>query len=292
MLRIGSLALVVGLAAPPAAAAEPPGPRVARYTLAEFRKSVSAGGERASAVRGTVVASGGAARWDLTTGTFPRSTATSFLVGDRSAWLLDRDAPVAARASMDDLRALFVPRADGDSGPFQAAVRDLSVEAAEPAAGPPFQGRATRRHRLDAKWSLVTSSPGRVGRIRTRLAATLDVLEEAPDEARSPLDDASRLFDVPAEALEALAPHLGAIRGWPVRVVVTTEAELSSEGVGGAAGPSEERAPVTVRSEARREVSDLAVRAAAPGEAAALALGEEIRLVGIERLVEPRETLR
>ena len=292
MLRIGLLALPACVAASLSAVAEPPAPRLALYTLVESRKSVSAGGERASAVRGTVTVSGGAARWDLTTGTFPRSTAKAFLVGERSAYLLDRDAPVAARVTMDDLRALFVPPSDGEAGPFQAVVRDLSVDAAEPAAGQPFQGRATRRHRLEAKWSLVTSSPGRVGRIRTRLSATLDVVEEAPDEARSPLDDTARLLDVPAAAFEALGPHLDAIRGWPVRVVVTTEAELSSESVGGAAGPSEERAPVTVRSEARREVSDLVVRAAAPGETSALALGEETRLVGIERLVEPRETLR
>jgi hypothetical protein len=292
MFRIGALVIAASLAAPALAGDAPPAPRVARYTLAEFRKVVSAGGERASAVRGTVTVSGGTARWDLVTGTFPRSTANSFLVGERNAWLVDRTVSVAARARMEDLRALFVPPEEGDPGPFQASVRDLQVTAADPVRGPSFRGRPTARYRIQAGWSLVTSMPGRVGRIRTTLSLTFDALDPAPEEARSPLDDVSRLLDVPEAVREALAPHLGAIRGWPVGVVVVTDAELSAEPAGVAGGTVEERRPVTVRTESRREVADLVVGKAAPADLAGLTIGEETRLVGIERLVEPRETLR
>jgi len=122
--------------------------------------------------------------------------------------------------------------------------------------------------------------------------AERDALEAAPDEVRSPLDDVSRLLDVPEAVLDALGPHLGAVRGWPVGVVVASDAELSTEHPGAAAGAVLEGRPVTVRTEARREVADLVVGRAAPADLAALTVGEETRLVGIERLVEPRETLR
>lgn len=292
MSRIALLALAASLAAPLRGADAPPAARVARYSLAESRKTVSAAGERASAVRGTVTVSGGTARWDLTTGTFPRTTANTFLAGERSAWLVDRSVAVAARARMEEFRALFVPPGEGDPGPFQVALRDLAVSAADPARGPSFRGGTTTRHRFEAKWSLVTSMPGRVGRLGTKLSLTVDALDRAPDEARSPLDDVSRLLDVPEEVREALAPLLGAVRGWPVGVVAVTEAELSAEHPGAVTDAVEEGRPVTVRTEVRREVADLVVSRAAPADLAALAIGEETRLVGIERLVEARETLR
>lgn len=286
------MALAASLAAPALAADDPPAPLVVRYTLAETRKTVSAAGERASAVRGTVTVCGGTARWDLTTGTFPRTTANTFLAGERGAWLLDRSVAVAARARMEDFRALFVPPEEGDPGPFRVSVRDLAVSAADPAKGPSFRGRTTRRHRFESEWSLVTSMPGRVGRVRTKLSVTIDALDEAPEEARSPLDDLSRLLDVPEAVREELSPLLGAVRGWPVGVVAVTDAELSAEHPGAAAGAVEQGRPATVRTEVRREVADLVVGRAAPADLAALAIGEGTRLVGIERLVEPRETLR
>lgn len=290
--RAAALALAAAVLAPAAPGQEPPSPRVARYTLAESRKTVSAAGERASAVRGTATVSGGKARWDLSSGTFPRSSANTFLVDERSAWLVDRGVSVAARARMEDLRTLFVPPEEGEAGPFQSSVRDLAVTVADPVRGPSFRGQPTARHRIEAEWSLVTSMPGRVGRIRTKLSLTIDALEPAPAEARSPLDDVSRLLDVPEPVREELATRVAAVRGWPVGVVVATDAELSAEPAGAAGAPAEERAPVTVRAEARREVADLVVRKAGPADLAALAIGEETRLVGIERLVEPRETLR
>ena len=292
MRRIVPLALAASFAMPALSADAPPAARLARYSLAESRKTVSAAGERASAVRGTVTVSGGTARWDLTTGTFPRTSANTFLAGERSAWLVDRSVSVAARARMEDLRALFVPTGEGDPGPFQASVRDLEVREPDPVPGPSFLGRPTTRHRVEAEWSLVTSMPGRVGRIRSKLSLTIDALEAAPDEVRSPLDDVSRLLDVPEAVLDALGPHLGAVRGWPVGVVVASDAELSTEHPGAAAGAVLEGRPVTVRTEARREVADLVVGRAAPADLAALTVGEETRLGGIERLVEPRETLR
>ena len=273
-------------------AATAPPPRVARYVLAESRSVVSPAGERASAWRGPVTVLGGTARWDLDTGTFPGSSASSLVVGERGGWLVDREGPVAARVGMEDFEALFVSTVEGDAGPFQSDVRDVEVAPAEAGKGPAIQGKATVRHRLTATWSLVTAMPGRVARIRSRLTAVVDLLDEAPAEVRSPLDDPDRLFDVPAPVREALAPELASLRGWPVGVVVEVESVQSVDYPGMAAPPSDGRAPLRSRTEARREVTQLVSRPAAEGDAALLALSEETRVVGIERLVEPRETLR
>lgn len=289
VLLFGTLLLSASLAA----AAEEPPPRLAGYLLVEARKSVSPAGERASAVRGTVQVLGGTARWDLDSGSFPGTPAGTLLLGERGGWLVDRKGSVAARAGLDDVRALFVPAAGGEAGPFHSVVRDVAAKPAEESPGPSFEGRATRRLRFGAAWSVVTSSPGRVSRIGGRLSAVVDVLEETPAEVRSPLDDTVRLFDVPDEVREALAPELSRARGFPVRVVVETEADLAVDHPGIEAPPPDEgRKPWTVRTETRREVSSFSSRPAADGDAAAFTLSEETRVIGLERLVRERETLR
>ena len=243
-------------------------------------------------MRGSVTVLGGTARWDLETGTFPRTKANTLLLGDREGWLLDRKASVAAQARVEDFRALFVLPAAGDSGPFQSAVSDLEVPPAELANGPSFEGRPTTRLRVLASWSLVTAMPGRVGRVRSRLTASLDVLADPPEGARSPLDDPGRLFDVPPQVLEALAPELARLRGFPVRIVVATDAELGIDYPGTAAPPSDGRAPLISRTETTRIVSELTSRPATGKDSARFTLSEETRVIGIERLVEPRESLR
>ncbi len=290
VLRFGTLLLSVSFAA--AEAAEP-SPRLAGYVLVEARKTVSPAGERASAVRGSVQVLGGTARWDLESGSFPGTPAGTLLLGERGGWLVDRKGAVAARAGLDDVRALFVPPASGEAGPFQSAVRDVATKPVEESPGPAFEGRATRRLRFGATWSVVTSSPGRVSRIGGRLSAVVDLLEEAPAEVRSPLDDTGRLLDVPDEVREALAPALSRTLGFPIRVVVETEADLAVDHPGTEAPPPDEgRRPWTARTETKREVSSLSSRPAADGDAAAFTLSEETRVVGLERLVRERETLR
>ncbi len=289
MLRAAAFALAgtLAAAAPPAVPA-----RVARYVLAESRTSVTPAGERASAVRGVVTVLGGTARWDLETGTFPRTQANTVVVGERGGWLLDRKASVAAPATLENVRELFVPPGGGDPGPFQAVVSEVDVPSAGVAKGPAFEGRPTARLRVTASWSLVTSMPGRVSRVRCRLTAVVDALEDPPEEARSPLDDPGRLFDVPDAVREALAPELARLRGFPVGITVETEAEVGVDYPGHAAPPSDGRAPSRTRTETTRTVSGLVSRPAAAGDAAALALSEETRIVGVERLVEPVESLR
>lgn len=290
VLLPATLALAAALAAAPPEA--PPAPaRVVRYELAESRKSVSPAGERASAVAGSVVVLDGSARWDLSSGTFPRTTANSVVLGGRSGWFLDRRSSTAARAGLDDLRALFVPPPSGDSGPFQSRVAGLEA-ASEASKGPAFEGRPTARLRVTSSWSLVTSMPGRVSRARCRLTAVVDFVEDVPEGARSPLDDPGRLFDVPEKVWEALAPELARVRGLPVTVVVGIETELAVDAPGTGASPSEGRAPIRTRSESRRTLTSLATRPAAAGDAALFSPAEEMHVVGIERLVEPLETLR
>ena len=286
-------AVLALLAAPgsPEAPPSPPGPRVG-YVLVESRKSVSPAGEQASAVRGGVTVLGGTARWDLETGTFPRTKANTLLLGDRDGWLLDRKASLAARATLEDLSALFIPPAEGESGPFQSAVSDVEVLPAEVASAPTFEGRPASRLRVTATWSLVTSMPGRVGRVRCSLTASVDVLGDPPGGTRSPLDDLGRLFDVPAQVLDALAGELARLQGFPVRVIVETDARLAVDYPGSGAPPSEGRAPLRTRTETTRTVSELAVRPATEKDAARFALSDETRVVGIERLAEPRESLR
>ena len=286
-----AIALAAPLAdGPPETAPTPK--RVVRYDLAESRKSVSPAGARESAVAGHVVVLGGAARWDLDGGTFPRTRADAVVLGERGGWLVNRKGPTAARAGLDDLGALFVPPAAGDPGPFQSRVADVVVPPAEPSKGPPFEGRPTSRLRLTASWSLVTSMPGRVGRARCRLTALVDAVEEGAGDARSPLDDLGRLLDVPEKVREAIAPELARVRGLPVGVVVETEAELAVDGPGTAPPAADGRSPLRTRTESTRTVSSLVTGPATEGDAALFPLPEETRVVGIERLVEPLETLR
>jgi len=265
--------------------------REASYVLSEGRTVVSPAGERASAVRGTVVVRGGTARWDLESGTFPRSTASTILLGDRGGWLLERDESVAARATAEDLTALWVPAPTGEEGPFRSSVRGLAIQPPTAAPGPVFEGRPTKRHRLTADWSLETSTPGRVSTARTRLVATVVAVEDVDEEVLSPLDGFDRLLDLPGPVREEIAAALGAIPGWPVSVIVETESEHSSELPGIQAASPEGRRPLKTRVEAVRKVSALVLRPA--GEASsAFTLPERTRVVGIERLVTPRESLR
>ncbi len=243
-------------------------------------------------MRGAVAVLGGTARWDLETGTFPRTKASSLVLGDRVGWLVDRKASVAARTTLEEFRGLFIPPAEGEPGPFQSALDDLEVPPAELTKGPSFEGRPTTRLRVSASWTLVASMPGRVGRVRSRMTATVDALGDPPEGARSPLDDLGRLFDVPAQVLDALAPELALLKGLPVRVAVESDAELGVDYPGTAAPPSDGRAPLRTHTETTRVVSELASRPATREDAARLALTEETRVVGIERLVEPRERLR
>lgn len=275
-----------------ALSASAPAARVARYVLVESRTAVTPAGEQASAVRGAVTVLDGSARWDLETGRFPRSRADALLLGERGGWLLDRKGAVAARVSAEDVSALWIPPAEGESGPFQARVEDVVVESFAPERGPAFEGRATVRRRASASWSVVTALPGRVNRVRVRLAARVDLLEDPPPEVRSPLDDPGRHFDVPEEVRRELAAFLAGLRGFPVAILVETEAEQSLDHPGMETPPSDGRRPLRTRVEAARTVSALTVAPSVPGEAAPFALSEETRVVGLERLVEARESLR
>jgi len=290
-VRIFAVLALLTASGTPEAPPSPPRPRVG-YVLAESRKIVSPAGEQASAVRGSVIVLGGTARWDLETGSFPRTKANTLFLGDREGWLLDRKASVAAQAKVEDVRRLFISPAEGDPGPFQSSLSDLEVPPAGLASAPSFEGRPATRLTVAASWSLVTSMPGRVGRIRCKLRASLDALADPPEGARSPLDDLGRLFDVPPQVLEALAPELARLRGFPVRVVVETEAELGVDYPGTATPPSDGRAPLKSRTETTRIVSELTSRPATEKDSVRFTLSEETRVVGIERLVEPRESLR
>ncbi len=289
------LPIAVSLLAGMLASAAVPPPRTAPvvgYVLVESRKTVSPAGERASAFRGKATVLDGTARWDLDTGTFPGTTASSLILGERGGWLVDRKASVAARAGLEDVTALFVSPARGEAGPFQASVRDVEVSPAEVAAGPAFEGRPTTRRSVTASWVLVLAMPGRVGSVRSRLTAVVDLLPDPPPGVLSPLDDLGRLLEVPVPVKEALAAELASFAGWPVSVVVETDSVQAVDYPGAAAPPSDERRPLQTFAQSRREVSSLSSRPSRADDPAAFALSEETRVVGLERLVEPREILR
>ena len=134
--------------------------------------------------------------------------------------------------------------------------------------------------------------PGRVGRVRCQLTAVVDAVDDPPgrDRRRSTTSDASSTSPRrSARRSPRSSPASGAFR---CGVVVETEAELGVDYPGTAAPPSDGRAPLRTRTETTRIVSELVSRPATEKDAAAFALSEETRVVGIERLVEPRESLR
>ncbi len=231
------------------------------------------------------MARGGDARWELTHGTFPRSSATAVVTGRDGLMLLDREAKVAARATASDFADLFLGR-PSDAGSASSAVRDVSAALRKDGAGRPFQDRPTSRFRLEAAWTVVFSSPGRITRVKTEAAGLVEAVEMA--EAQSALDDLLRLLPARGAAREVLGAELAKVIGLPVFVEISVTSTSSTEAPGIPSGTEAPPKPLTAHSTATRRVKNLATRPGTRGDAALVAVPEDFRARSLDRLLALR----
>jgi hypothetical protein len=265
--------------------AEAPPPFVT-YELLESTRNLTPAGERTVSVGGTVAVRGGWARWDLTHGTFPRSSASSVVADADGVTLLDREEKFAARATPADFVALF-QGSPSDPGAAATAVRDVSVVFRPDGAGRAFQDRPTSRFRLEAAWSVVLSAPGRITRVKTEAAGVVEALDMP--EAQSSLDSLARLVPARGAAKETLAVELAKVTGLPVFVEIVVTSTSSAEALGIPAGTEPPPKPVTARSTVTRRVRNLATRPGAKGDEALVAVPNDFRTRGLDRIVRVHE---
>ncbi len=286
-MPVGLVFLAAALAAP-ALEASPsvPLPPLVTYELLESTRSVTPAGQRAVSAGGTVTVRASRARWDLTHGTFPRSTASSVVAEADGVTLLDRQEKLAAQASAADFVGLFSGR-PADSGATVPAVRDVTVVLRPDGRGRPFQDLSTSRFRLDGAWTVVLSAPGRITRVKTEVAGVVETADLP--EALSPLDSLARLLPARGEAREAFEKELAKVPGLPVFVELTVTSTSSTEMPGIPPGTEPPPKPVSARSTATRRVSNLAVRPGIRGDEALVSVPEDFRTRGLERLVRERE---
>jgi hypothetical protein len=282
----GLVLLAAALVAPspedPTSVAFPP---IVTYELVESTRSVTPAGERTISTGGTVAVRGSRARWDLTHGTFPRSSATSVVAESDGVTLLDRQEKLAASASGVDSLALFSGRAS-DPGTAAPAVRDVTVALRPDGKGRSFQDRPTSRFRLEAAWTVVLSAPGRITRVKTEASGIVETAD-LPD-ALSPLDSLARLLPARGEAREALEAELAKVTGLPVFAEITVASTSGTEMPGMPSGTEPPPKPASARSTATRRVSNLAVRPGVRGDEALVSVPEDFRTRGLDRLVRER----
>ncbi len=276
------------LAAPPAdvTSKAPAFPPLVIYELLESSRNVTPAGERTVSAGGTVTVRGSVARWDLTHGAFPRSSASSVVAGPYGVTLLDRKEKLAALATPADFAALF-QGSPSDAGAAAVVVRDVAVALRPDGAGRPFQDRPTSRFRLEAAWSLVLSTPGRITRVKTEAAGFVEMA--ALPEALSPLDSLGRLLPGRGSAREALEAELGKAAGFPVFVEITITSSSSAEAPGIPSGTEPPPKPLIARSTVTRRVGNLTVRPGTKGDEALVAVPDDFHTRGLDRLLLGRE---
>lgn len=233
---------------------------------------------------GRVVVRGGEARWDLTHGTFPRSSATSVVAGPGGLVLIDREAKVAAHATDSDFSDLFRGRV-ADAGSASLAVRDVSASVRKDGSGRPFQETPTSRFRVEAAWTVVLSSAGRITRVKTEAQGVVESVERP--EAASALDELPRLLPARGPALETLAHELAKVPGLPVFVEISVTSTSSTEAPGIPSGTEPPPKPLTAHTTVTRRVTNLTARAGVPGDAERVAVPADFLTRSLDRLIAP-----
>ena len=264
----------------------PPRPALASYDLTESVRAVTPAGERIKATAGTVRAAGGRARWELGHGTFPRSTAAVAIADGPVVTLLDPKERIAASATPEDFTALYRGR-PATEGSASTAIRDVSVTLAADGSGRQFQGRPTLRYRLDASWTLVLTTTGRVARVATTVAGTIEVLDEP--SARSPFDALGRLFPARGGAAEALDAELAKLPGLPVAATLDVASKSTVEQPGMPSGTEPPPKPVESRQTVTRKATNLVVRPGAAADDALFVIPDGFHSRGLDRIVPASE---
>jgi hypothetical protein len=265
-----------------AALSGPARPAVAAYEVVESSRTLTPAGERNAGVTGAVRVAGPRARWELPHGTFPRSSASVAIADGPLVTLLDPTERLAASATREDFAALFrgLPAAEGSAA---AALRDVFARLVPEGRGRTFEGRATSRFRLEARWRLVLSTPGRVAQVATEIAGTIETLDE--QAARSAFDDLGRLLPARAEAAEALDAEFAKLPGLPVSAVFDVTSKVTSEQPGMPSGTEPPKRPAESHRTITRRISNLSVRPGLPGDDGLFEIPDGFHSRGLDRIV-------
>ncbi|HKC23602.1 MAG TPA: hypothetical protein VKF32_02615 [Thermoanaerobaculia bacterium] len=288
MLRLfaaGVLSLVLG---PPAAAAAERVPALVTYTFEESSSSVTPNGERAAALAARVEVADEKVRVEISGSSFPRARGSILIVDGAKAVLVDPKAREGAHLDVSELDTLFLAPAADDGGGAGVRLREKTITVARDGEGAPFQGVSTKRWRVTVNAFVNVTTPGRVATIHGVTRGTIETVEW-PDAA-SPIDGLARLFRARGEVRTALEEELRRVEGFPVRVKLEGETEMSAEPVGEGIGHEVLERPMKTTVRAERSVHDLTRRPLSPRDAALFTVPEDVRLRAPERLVR-QETL-
>lgn len=274
------LAAVLLAGAAPAEA--PARPVLVSYDVTESSRTITPAGERSRASSGTVRVAGARARWELRHGTFPRSSAAVAIADGAVVTLLDPKEKLSASATADDFTALFKGRPAAE-GAAAGDVIGVSVRLEPGGAGRSFEGRQAARFSLEASWTLVVSTPGRVNRVAVEVRGTIDTVDEP--RARSSFDGLARLLPARGAAAEALEAELGRLPGLPVLVALDVVSKAAAEMAGMPSGTEPPPRPSETRQTISRRVSNLAARPGNGSDDALFAIPDDFHARSLERVV-------
>jgi hypothetical protein len=283
--RLGWLAVAVLMAphsADPARILISDPARLVEYLVTEKVRSVTPHGPTSSALLGTIAVSGERARWELTAGTFPHSSASIALADRGTVTLLDPLEKISAVTSVAEFDSLLRGISSGESGGTNSSIRDVELSVKPDGVGRLFQGAPTRRFSIDLRWVLAVQSPGRFANVRSAMKGIIETAPEFED-AHSPFDDLARLLPLRGEALDALTPELHRVSGFPVFVSLEMTSEMQSEPVGPNVAEGMRQTPRTTTT-VTRSVSRLQRRKREPTDGTRFEVPAEFRLRGLERL--------
>ena len=275
------LVLAAALLTGAAPAADLDRPVLASYDVVESTRTVTPAGERNAGTAGTVRVAGPRARWDLPHGSFPRSSASVAISDGPLVTLLDPKERLAASATADDFTALFRGR-PATEGSAAASLRDVSVRLVPGGKGRVFEGRPSSKFLLEAKWTLVLATTGRVARVTTEIKGAIETLDEPA--ARSGFDGLARLVPARGDAAEALDSELAKLPGLPVSVALDVTSKATSEQAGMPSGTEPPRPPVETRQTITRRLSNVAVRKGAASDDALFAIPEDFHSRSLDRI--------
>ena len=275
------LVLAAALLTGAAPAAAPERPALASYDVVESTRTATPAGERTSGTAGSVKVAGGRARWELPHGSFPRSSASVAIADGALVTLLDPKERLAASATADDFTALFRGR-PATEGSAAATLRDVSVRLAPDGKGRLLEGRPTAKYLLEARWTLVLNTTGRVARVTTEIKGVIETVDEPA--ARSPFDGLGRLVPARAEAAEALDAELAKLRGLPVSAALDVTSKVVSEQAGMPSGTEPPPRPAEARQTITRRLTNLVVQKGAASDDALFAIPADFHSRGLDRI--------
>jgi hypothetical protein len=264
-----------------APAAPPERPILASYDVVESTRTVTPAGERTSGTAGSVKVAGGRARWELAHGSFPRSSASVAISDGALVTLLDPKERIAASATGDDFTALFRGR-PATEGSAAATLRDISVHLASDGKGRVLEGRPTSKYLLEARWTLVLTTTGRIARVTTEIKGVIETVDEPA--ARSPFDGLGRLVPARAESAEALDAELAKLPGLPVSAALDVTSKVVSEQAGMPSGTEPPPKPAEARQSITRRLSNLVVRKGVASDDALFAIPADFHSRGLDRI--------